>query len=200
MKSYLFIITFFISIALSAQDTIVYHTGEEIPVKIIEIGIKEIKYKKWSNIDGPIYVNSKAEIFAIKFENGSVEVFKEGNKNPNLQYNQSVNQLEGLSQDQKYMMGRMDAKKYYKGNAALWGTGAATFLLLPLGVIVGTATALTPPNQVNYNAPDPQLLKDNQYHLGYKRQAHSKKAGKSLAGFSLGLGSLIILAMILQEQ
>jgi hypothetical protein len=65
---------------LLSQDILVLKNGDEIESKITEIGIDEIKYKKHSLPDGPDYVCLKSDVFMIKFENGSKEVF--GNTSP----------------------------------------------------------------------------------------------------------------------
>lgn len=64
-----------IAISTTAQDIIVKKSGDEIQSKVVEISSKEIKYKKFSNIDGPIYTMSKDEIFMLRYENGEKEVF-----------------------------------------------------------------------------------------------------------------------------
>jgi len=60
---------------LWAQDVIVTKKGEEILAKVEEIGDTQIKYKKFSHLSGPIYSLLKSEIFMIKYENGSRDVF-----------------------------------------------------------------------------------------------------------------------------
>jgi len=70
----IFVFTQFIFLGLFAQDVIVKKNGDEINVKILEIGISEIKYKKSENMEGPTYSESKKEIFYVKFANGSKEV------------------------------------------------------------------------------------------------------------------------------
>lgn len=55
-------------------DIITMKNGDEINVKIIEIGTSEIKYKKCDNLDGPIYAVSRNDVFMIKFINGTKEV------------------------------------------------------------------------------------------------------------------------------
>ena len=57
------------------QDNIILFDGEEIVAKIIEININDIKYKKISNLDGPLYTLDKNEVFMIKYANGEKEVF-----------------------------------------------------------------------------------------------------------------------------
>src|ERR1043165_4238791 len=63
------------AVALHAQDVIVLRKGVEVKGKVIEIGEREIKYKKAENLDGPMYTLSKSEVFMIKYENGSKETF-----------------------------------------------------------------------------------------------------------------------------
>ncbi len=70
---------------LNAQDVIIKNDGTEIESKIIEVGIENIKYKKYSSPEGPIYLLPKNEIFLIKYEDGTKDVFnpKESNTNNN---------------------------------------------------------------------------------------------------------------------
>ena len=58
-------------------DEIIFRDGTESKAKVIEITPTEIKYKKCDNLEGPTYVAKKAEVFMIKYANGSKEVFKE---------------------------------------------------------------------------------------------------------------------------
>ncbi len=58
----------------SAQDTLLDMSANERIVKVLEILPTEIKYKKWDNIDGPIYSVSRSEVFRIKYKNGSSEI------------------------------------------------------------------------------------------------------------------------------
>lgn len=67
----------FVAIAqnLCAQDVITLKTGEDINVKVLEVGSADIKYKKADNPDGPSYTVSKNDVFMIKYQNGSKDVF-----------------------------------------------------------------------------------------------------------------------------
>ena len=58
-----------------AQDILVLRSGDEIQAKINEVGISEIKYKKFDNQSGPTYTILKSEVFMIKYQNGSKDVF-----------------------------------------------------------------------------------------------------------------------------
>lgn len=54
--------------------------GDIIEVKVIEVGVSEIKYKKCEHLDGPIYSILKSDVFMIKYSNGEKDVFKEDSK------------------------------------------------------------------------------------------------------------------------
>ena len=56
------------SVTLFAQDIIVQNNGNTILSKVIEIGSTEVKYKKFSNLNGPTYTIAKAEILVINYE------------------------------------------------------------------------------------------------------------------------------------
>lgn len=58
-----------------AQDIIVKKDGSIIHSKVLELNSSEIKYKKYSNLEGPIYVLNKTELLSINYENGEIEQF-----------------------------------------------------------------------------------------------------------------------------
>ena len=60
-----------------AQDIIVLKNGNDIESIVQEVGIDEIKYKKFENKSGPTYTLKKSDIFMIRYENGSKDVFSE---------------------------------------------------------------------------------------------------------------------------
>lgn len=64
-----------ISAVTFAQDVIVKKNAEEIEARVIRIGETSITYKKYTNLDGPEYVIPKKDVFMIKYENGTKEVF-----------------------------------------------------------------------------------------------------------------------------
>ncbi len=64
----------FIGLNASAQDVIVKRNGDELQCKILEVSKNEVKYKRWSNQDGPMFAEKKTDIFMIKYENGEKEM------------------------------------------------------------------------------------------------------------------------------
>ena len=56
-----------------SQDIIMMRTGEEIKAKVQEVGTDQIKYNKYGT-DAPLYVIKKADVFMIKYENGTKDL------------------------------------------------------------------------------------------------------------------------------
>ena len=50
--------------------------GDEINAKVLEITDNAIKYKRCDNLDGPLISVSKANVFSIKYSNGTKEIIK----------------------------------------------------------------------------------------------------------------------------
>ena len=57
-----------------SQDIIHKTNGTEIKGKVLEISQSEIRYKLYSNPDGPTYVLNKREVTLIAYEDGHNEV------------------------------------------------------------------------------------------------------------------------------
>src|SRR3954465_8393851 len=74
---FLFPVLFTLIVTASfAQDVIVTKTGE-IKAKVEEIGISEIKYRDFDNLNGPIIVIDKRNVIAIRYPNGKNETIKQ---------------------------------------------------------------------------------------------------------------------------
>ena len=56
-------------------DNLILKNGDELIVKVLEIGTATIKYKKCNNLEGPIYTIDKSTVFMIKYANGTKDVF-----------------------------------------------------------------------------------------------------------------------------
>jgi len=72
-----FLFFFFLFANLFATDIIILKAGDEISGMVSEVGIDAIKYKKADNPNGPVYSIEKKNVFMIKYENGSKDVFNE---------------------------------------------------------------------------------------------------------------------------
>ena len=60
----------------NAQDIIYKKDGSKEEAKIVLVGEKEIQYKKFNNLEGPIYTINKKDIALITYENGEYETIK----------------------------------------------------------------------------------------------------------------------------
>lgn len=65
------------SVTAMAQDIITYKNGTEAKVKVAEVTGSEVKFKNYDNPSGPTYTMAKSDIFMIKYENGTKEVYAE---------------------------------------------------------------------------------------------------------------------------
>ena len=60
---------------IHAQDIIMKTNGDELEVKVLEVNTDDVKYRKFNNQSGPVYVLLNADIFMIKYENGEKDMF-----------------------------------------------------------------------------------------------------------------------------
>lgn len=60
-----------------AQDVILKKDNTTVLSKVIEVTGTEIKYKKWSNQDGPTYSINRSEVTSINYQNGDVDKFSD---------------------------------------------------------------------------------------------------------------------------
>ncbi|MBR5695856.1 MAG: hypothetical protein IKX43_06470 [Paludibacteraceae bacterium] len=74
MKKIVFLLMTFSVFSVSAQDIIMKRNGDELQCKILEVSKNEVKYKRWSNQEGPAFTEKKSDIFMIKYENGEKDV------------------------------------------------------------------------------------------------------------------------------
>jgi hypothetical protein len=64
-----------------AQDLITTKKGEDIKAKILEVSSTEVKYKRYSNLEGPTFTISTRDILMVRYQNGEKEIFAESNSN-----------------------------------------------------------------------------------------------------------------------
>lgn len=85
-KAFILIALLFGSIGMAgAQDIITTKDGSDIQARILEVTNSEIKYKRFSNLEGPTFTINKSDILIIRYENGENEVFKESSNQRNYQ-------------------------------------------------------------------------------------------------------------------
>lgn len=183
MKKLVFVFVAVLSTAFSfAQDVITKSNGDEIKAKVLEVSQTEIKYKKFDNLNGPTFAISKNEVFMVKYENGSKDVFNTERESKSS--NGDINM-------EAFEKGKRDARLNYKGknSGAIWTGAAAAFTAPILGVIPAIATSSSEPKIENLGSIDPKLFKDPNYKAGYLEEAHKRKKRRVWSGF--GVGSVV---------
>jgi hypothetical protein len=80
--AFLFSALFFFSSLSFSQDKLYKQNGQVLNVKVVEIASSEIKYKLYTNLDGPIYVLETDRIKKLIYENGKTETFSENLMDP----------------------------------------------------------------------------------------------------------------------
>lgn len=197
MKRILFIIltlSLFTSTIFS-QDIITKKTGEDISAKVSEVTQTEIKYKKFDNLDGPIFSILKSEVLMIRYENGTKDIFNETTTKPVV--NSQTTSIEITDEDMA-LKGKEDAQANYRGakSGAGW-TAATTILLSPIiGVIPAVACSSAAPADENLNYRDNNLMKNTAYSKAYIDQAHKTKKKKVWTSFGIGSGAWALLLLL----
>lgn len=112
----LFIAFLFLNVIYTyADDIIVFRNGDIVNSSVIEITTSDIKYKKSSNLNGPIYSVSKTDILSIKYENGETEKFDINSKtNNNKNFNEPILALpdeDNALQKANYSIGNYSSTK-----------------------------------------------------------------------------------------
>src|SRR5690606_5407177 len=127
MKKFLIYFSFIPFISFS-QDIIIKKDGLEIESIIIEINNSEIKFKKISNLEGPLFVLDKTEISQIKYKNGEIDIFQKTNDEVNKEYiEREKNNISSIfiKGNKVYIEKAEDANEdalgYFKSSLENWG-------------------------------------------------------------------------------
>ena len=138
----------FVSV-LNAQDVITMKDGSDVQAKILEVTTSEIKYKKFSNPDGPVFTVKKSEVLLVRYENGEQDVFSDNQQTNGYVPNTTEIVVEGMKYNEYCKF--YDTKNYQsqptdpysrgwagvasalipglgQGVAGEWGRGALFFL------------------------------------------------------------------------
>ena len=77
MKKLFYLLFFLLGLGrtLHAQDLLTKRNGEEIPVIVLEVTPTEVKYRRADNLNGPLYTVPRAEVFMVKYINGTKQLF-----------------------------------------------------------------------------------------------------------------------------
>ena len=186
-----------------AQDIITKKNGDDIKAKVVEVNQNEIKYKSFSNPDGPLFVIYKSDVLLIRYENGSKDIFNESNSTNNSSstsvVTSSSSNSNNSSPNEMRIRGKQDSMVSYKGKRSGAGWTCATSIVLsPLfGLIPAAACSASEPAEENLNYRDAELMKNNDYNTAYTNQAHKTKRKKVWTNYGIGSGVWLILVFLL---
>jgi len=68
-----------LAVCAHAQDIIYTISGSKFQAKVTEVNTTDVKYKDFSNLEGPVYVISKREVVLIRYSGGFTQII---NDNP----------------------------------------------------------------------------------------------------------------------
>lgn len=187
---------FLIFFECQAQDTITKKNGEKLQAKVLEITPAQVKYKRFENPDGPLYIINKSDVLLIQYEDKSEESFEpaafasptpevEATTDPVINY---------------FVKGQEDANIYYEGyKAASTGVLVASLLSPAVGLIPAIATSTTPPKDKHLDSPNHVLMQQPDYKSGYLQRARKIKANKVWTNWGVALGINVALVYMLMQ-
>jgi len=76
-KILLSVLSVAIAVAAKAQDVIVFRNADELQAKITAVSDNKLSYRRWDNLGGPEYTIDKAQVFYVRYQNGTKDVFEE---------------------------------------------------------------------------------------------------------------------------
>ena len=77
-----------------SQDIITMRDGSKIEAKVTEVGSKDILYKRFSNLNGPVYTLDVEDVALINYESGAIDKF-------NMMYNEKPSYAKDIKKDAK---------------------------------------------------------------------------------------------------
>ncbi|GAA5023348.1 hypothetical protein GCM10011506_06130 [Marivirga lumbricoides] len=180
---------------LFSQDIIVLNNGEKISSKVIVIGISDITYKKFENLEGPDYVIAKDDVLKITYEDGRDEFFLQ--KSPSASNKRPASSVEpGLNLAYK---GTLDADFNYNKKWPFWTTFGGTIIFLPVGLAAGLISGIVTPN-IAVLIPEKELLENPVYYDAYMKKAKLKKWGRVGRGLVFGVAFNVAVFIILSSS
>lgn len=66
-----------IAVKVNAQDILTFKNGDVQQVKVIEVSPTEVKYKKYDNLDGPVFIEKRSQLYSVKYQNGTIQKFND---------------------------------------------------------------------------------------------------------------------------
>ncbi len=190
----LYAVLAFVIIALSsnAQDVMIFRNGDEVNVKVTEVSLTEVKYKRGDVPDGPVYTVLKNDVFMIKYPNGVKEVFNNNAAAPtpattigNTALQSGIDKYKPVQNDyDKYM--RMYNRRKVSGTICT--SIGVPFVVLGVSLLAGGISANELYSARNYN---------NSYNNGYyDNYSYGNRGAGAIAAGSIFLAAGIPLTII----
>lgn len=186
------IISIFILIVLSFnikaqnKDTILLMNGNYIVEKVID-----------TTIGAVTIINPKNSIDKIHYEYDQIYCVKYGSGFTDYYYSQDSLMGNNFTREEMmyYIHGERDARKGFKANGALIGSGAVGLVSGGLGLFYAAAfpysyMALSGATKIKIKhntISNPNFIDSDAYILGYERVSRSRRRIKSIIGGSIGL-------------
>lgn len=178
----LFLLIFSLVLGVNAQDIITKKNGDEIKAKVLEITLSELKYKNFNNLEGPMISIAKSDVIFVKYENGTKDVFGEDKiANPS--------NPTGMDNEKLALVGKADARRYYKGYSGAGGGTLVTGLFAGslLALVPAIATASSAPKESNLQYPNINLVNNPSYVNAYRQEAFKIKKHKIWNNYFIAL-------------
>ncbi len=178
----------------TTTDIILRTDGTEISGRVVIITSVQVRYLPPASAD--TLRLAAADVFLVRYANGTREVLHPVASTValNAARTPAPDLLPGLSDLERTALGRRDARRSYRSGGPFWGSFAASLGAGPLlGIIAPACIAPRPVADYNLRAPQPVLLTDFAYGGAYRQEARRLKRGRAWAGYSVGLGVLVML-------
>lgn len=189
----LLVLLLFSTLSSFSQDIVTLKTGEEIRAKVLEVSVSEIKYKRFDNLSGPIYVLPKSGIEKIEYENGTTEEMLSNKESvqPSIaddfgRYDPYVQ----LTESDLIEKGKSDAHLFYKGRKSGAGiTLISTIVFSPVtGLIPAIGCSSSIPKDKNLHFANLELQQYPAYREAYRIEAFKIKKRVVWTNYGIGAG------------
>jgi hypothetical protein len=127
-------------------DLLILKNGQELKVKVIEVGTKEVRYKLCENLEGPMFVKDKSEVFLIKYPNGTSSIISE------------------IESETRAVKNPVSTEKKIEA-FSLSGAIASIIGLFAFGVFFGSAAVIFGAIGLSKINKDPEHLKGKEYAI-----------------------------------
>lgn len=183
-----------ISIRLFGQDTLYFKNKTTVVVKIVEINSAQLKYKRFDNLDGPLFVTEKKDIEYVVYKTGLREVF-DANPNSTVATNETQVKTEINQNAGNFTNAKVDARRYYKTNGLPVVTGFVAACNPLFGLIPAVIYSSTEIKPKNLNMPNPNA-KSFEYKLTYEREAEKMKRSRTWTAYGIGAGINVTIIIV----